>query len=48
MERLHSVKVVVEIDTNKDTYVETFELGETQSVSDLMKEVDEWLEEWIP
>ena len=38
-ERLRSVKITVEIDTNKTTYRKTVEQGEDESFKDLVEQI---------
>ena len=44
MERLRSIKINVEIDTNKATYKESFELGDEETRDALDERVKHWIE----
>ena len=43
MERLRSVTLTAEVDTNKFTHTETFELTGNKTPEELVKELAEWL-----
>jgi hypothetical protein len=45
MEALLSLKITVELETNKDSIREVFEQGEQESRSELLARIREWLEE---
>ena len=44
MERLRSITINVEIDTNKATYAEHFALGEEETRAELYERLKQWAE----
>ncbi len=48
MEHLRSLKITVEIDTNKGTYTEIFTLEEDETVEELLQQVEDWIEVNLP
>ena len=48
MENLHSITIAVEIDTNKATYTEKFELESDETKEQLLGRVQQWMEDHEP
>ena len=48
VERLRHLKITAEIDTNKDTYRKTFELGYDDTVEEIIEAMNEWIEANLP
>jgi hypothetical protein len=48
MEILREVTINVEVDTNKATYTERFDLDEFDTVAEMLAALTEWLEQRTP